>query len=161
MCCLAGHQPVCVGSGAGSRRSAAAGAPSMFLLMTEGTAAGTQCPCWVCLVLWEECSIVRRTFLLRDLTRYNMGEGNKCLKTRLRFSTAHVTEECTFTPHPDPCFLQRDQSCHLSPSKKAFISSQSSFREPWFRGAWSYTGAPGALAWGELASMTGVLFYLP
>lgn len=54
----------------------------------------------------------------------------------------HMTEEHTFTSHPDLCFLQRDQSSHLPPSKKAFISSQSPLREPWFRGTWSYTGAP-------------------
>lgn len=98
MCCLAGPQPVRVDSGSCSCGPAAAGASSMSLLVTEGTAAGAPCLRWACLALWEERSIVRRTFLVRDLTRPNMGEGGKCLTTRLRFSTAPVTEAHTFTP---------------------------------------------------------------
>lgn len=37
-----------------------------------------------------------------------------------------------FTPHPNLLgFLEKDQSCHLPPSKMGFVTSQSP-KEPWF-----------------------------
>lgn len=43
--------------------------------------------------------------------------------------------------HPDPHCLEKEQPFPLLPSKKAVVYSQS-LREPWFRGAWSYTEGP-------------------
>lgn len=155
MCCLAGHQPVCVDSG-----SAAAGALSMSLLVIERTEAEASCLCWVCVALWEECSIVRRTFLVQDLTRHDRGEGGKCLQTKLRFSTTHMTEEHTFTPHPDLRFLQRDQSSHHQARRLLFLLSHHS--ESLGLGEPGVTLEPQSAGLGRLcASMVGDLFYLP
>lgn len=60
LCCPAGCQTVCVDSGSYSCGSAAAGAFSLSLLGTEGTAAEAPRLGWVCLALQEERSTVRR-----------------------------------------------------------------------------------------------------